>query len=65
MNDCPICGDHHGFHHDDCGSNVQVPRHLVLPAKEETGRVKLTDEEIAQRRAESAERKLAKERAGS
>ena len=61
---CPICGDPYaGFHEDDCGARVEVPRKLVLPPKPENERVRLTDEEIAQRRAEAAARKAAKEEA--
>ena len=56
--DCPICGDIGGFHLDDCGSDVSVPRELLI-VTEEPVRVKLTPEEIAQLRADAAQRKAA------
>lgn len=59
MSACPVCGDGGGFHLDDCGAAVQVPRHLLLHEKVEAARVRLTDEEIAQRRADAAARKAA------
>lgn len=60
---CPVCGDPYaGFHEDDCGASVTVPRELVLE-KMEPEKVRLSDEEIAQRRAEAAARKAAKEEA--
>ncbi len=62
--DCPICGDIGGFHHDDCGASWAVPKASLLPLKEDQVRVKLTPEEIAQLRAEAAQRKQEKERTG-
>ena len=54
---CPICGDPYaGFHEEDCGAAVVVPRLLVL-AKTVQEKVRLSDEEIAQRRADAAARR--------
>lgn len=54
---CPVCGDPYaGFHEDDCGVAVAVPRSLVL-AKTVQEKVRLSDEEIAQRRADAAARR--------
>ncbi len=58
---CPICGDPYaGFHEEDCGAAVAVPTEIVV-VKDERERVRLTDEEIAQRRAEAATRKAEKD----
>lgn len=55
---CPICHDPYtGFHEEDCGASVTVPRDLVIPPKPETTRIRLTPEEIARLRAESAARR--------
>ena len=57
---CPICHDIGGFHLDDCGSAITVPRELLV-VNAEPAKVKLSPEEIAQRRAEAAARKATEE----
>lgn len=58
---CPICGDPYaGFHEENCGAAVAVPKEALV-TKTAPERVRLTDEEIAQRRAEAAARKAGKD----
>lgn len=55
--DCPVCGDGGGFHEDDCGAGIVVPgAWKPVEVKVVREKVRLTDEEIAERRRAAAER---------
>lgn len=58
-NACPVCGLHNGFHDEGEHAAREVPEHVLI-TRVEPERVRLTDDEIAERREAARQRREAR-----